>query len=70
MQFFWPDPGTPVADASPAVARDGDPAPHSFMVLALLVEAVDHLCLRGSPQTRWRSFRDDSGRWQSEAINP
>ncbi|MEL7046085.1 MAG: pyridoxamine 5'-phosphate oxidase family protein [Pseudomonadota bacterium] len=71
-QFFWPDPGTPVADDSPVYprVREGDTAPDSFMVLALLVETVDHLCLRGSPQTRWRSFRDDSGGWQSEAINP
>ena len=70
QQFFWPAPGRSLTESLPGIDRDGDNAPDSFTVLALTVNAVDHLCLRGSPQTRWHSRLEGSGHWQSEQVNP
>jgi PPOX class probable FMN-dependent enzyme len=74
-QFYWPHPGQPLADAKPggAVGREvsaEDAPPGNFLLLALAVEEVDHLTLRGDPQTRVISRRDDRGAWLSEAVNP
>ncbi len=70
-QFFWPDPGRPVDRRSPAIEHTGDDdPPETFLLLALAVESVDHLTLRGDPQTRVISRRDERGSWLSEAVNP
>ncbi len=67
-QFYWPHPGQPLSNSMRVDELDSPPA--NFLVLTLLVERVDHLTLRGLPQTRWLSQRDDNGIWVSNAVNP
>ncbi len=67
-QFYWPDPGAPV-ETYAAVPMDAEEPPASFAALCLGVDEVDHLILRGDPQTRRRSRRTETG-WSCEAINP
>jgi len=68
-QFFWPHPARPVAEnAAPSPEDTGSP-PDCFLALSLHVVHVDHLCLRGDPQRRFRSVLEKEG-WVSEAINP
>ena len=70
-QFYWPDPGQPLDRPSPRVEAkaDGGP-PDTFLLLALAVAEVDHLILRGDPQTRMISRCDEHGTWLSEPVNP
>ena len=70
QQFFWPEPGAALAPA-PAVEDEplADP-PEAFLALFLDVREVDHLCLKGTPQRRWRAERDAQGHWQSRPVNP
>lgn len=70
-QFYWPCPGRPLdAQSVGSGAAPGDGPPDCFLLLALAVEEVDHLTLRGDPQTRVISRRDEQGSWLSEAVNP
>lgn len=70
-QFYWPDPGRPLDRPSPGVEITGDDGPpDTFLLLALAVDEVDHLTLRGDPQTRVISRRDERGTWLSEPVNP
>ena len=85
-QFLWPHPKQPLVpddnvgnetnegsshdDYSRQVPQDLHAPPVSFLIVTLRVERVDHLCLRGDPQTRWLSEHDGSGGWNSEAVNP
>jgi len=67
-QFFWPHPGQPVGSGeAPAPSAK---VPDTFLVLTLAIAEVDHLTLRGDPQTRFQSRRGDDGAWVSKAINP
>ena len=73
LQFAWPHPGkprvkTPEAFAPPA-PEPVQPVPNFCLLLLDPVE-VDHLELRGEPQTRSLYHRDDQQEWSSQAINP
>ncbi|MEH2129857.1 MAG: Npun_F5749 family FMN-dependent PPOX-type flavoprotein [Nostoc sp.] len=73
LQFAWPHPGkprvkTPEAFAPPA-PDPVQPVPN-FCLLLLDPMQVDHLELRGEPQTRSLYHRDDQQEWSSQAINP
>lgn len=71
-QFYWPHPGKPVgegeADQEATALKPGPP--DDFLLLALAVRAVDHLSLRGDPQSRVLSRLDGQGRWTSQPVNP
>ena len=71
-QFFWDPPGaglcSPVSDKSTLPQRLEEP-PASFALLVMSPIAVDHLILRGTPQSRWYSSRSDDG-WSAVALNP
>ncbi|MBD0337230.1 MAG: pyridoxamine 5'-phosphate oxidase family protein [Cyanobacteria bacterium Co-bin13] len=72
IQFTWP------ASGQPRAAQDAfeAPAPHpslpleSFCLLLLLPTEVDHLELRGNPQTRTHHRITDLEQWVVEPINP
>jgi PPOX class probable FMN-dependent enzyme len=67
-QFFWIHPGMALGSGSGPAATEDMP-PDSFAALCLRVEEIDHLTLRGDPQTRRRGWRTSDG-WEYEAINP
>lgn len=72
IQFAWPHPGHPRADADafqPDIPSDTEPVPH-FCVLLLQPHAVDHLELRGEPQNRWHYALNDHLEWDHTAVNP
>ncbi len=70
QQFLWPTPGGPRA---PGDAFEVDPDPENvspdFVLLLLDPEEVDHLELRGAPQTRHRHIRDGA-LWTRVEVNP
>ena len=71
-QFFWTAPGRPIEstvyESKPdLVVEDG--VPETFVLLELQPTAVDHLQLKGSPQTRILSSVN-SGVWVSSAVHP
>ena len=74
-QFFWPTPGIAVGSASSSTASShpADPAteppPDDFVLLLLEPFYVDHLRLRGTPQTRFFSQLNNNV-WESTAVNP
>jgi PPOX class probable FMN-dependent enzyme len=73
LQFAWPDPEQPRADASafsPAAPDAAQPLPN-FCLLLLQPIQVDHLELRGEPQNRtlYRYSAEDQ-LWSQEAVNP
>jgi pyridoxamine 5'-phosphate oxidase len=70
-QFAWADPGQPrdPEDAfSPAPPDPTQPLPN-FCLLLLDPEQVDHLELRGDPQTR-QIYRHHESGWTRQAVNP
>ncbi|MGB3201617.1 MAG: Npun_F5749 family FMN-dependent PPOX-type flavoprotein [Nodosilinea sp.] len=71
QQFYWPRPAQPrdsEADFSP---RDAGTTPPAVFCLVLLApDRVDHLELRGDPQTRTLYDRQSDGTWQIQAVNP
>ena len=71
-QFFWDPPGrrlcSLVRDKSTLTRRPEEP-PASFALLVMSPIAVDHLILKGTPQSRWYSSRSDDG-WSAVALNP
>lgn len=72
LQFAWPHPGKPRADAAafePPPPNAVEPLPH-FCLLLLLPVQVDHLELRGEPQNRWLYDRNSEQAWSTQAINP
>ncbi|MEM6486384.1 MAG: pyridoxamine 5'-phosphate oxidase family protein [Pseudomonadota bacterium] len=70
-QFFWPAPGEPLEHQSEdGASPDLGKPPGNFLLLILNVHSVDHLSLRGQPQTRWISSLDNLGAWSSQAVNP
>jgi pyridoxamine 5'-phosphate oxidase len=70
-QFYWPQPGHPRQGAWEPVPEGDRLVPPTTFVLALLQpETVDHLELRGEPQTRTRYHQNEDGQWQTKAVNP
>jgi PPOX class probable FMN-dependent enzyme len=71
-QFYWPDPAAPKAEAEafkPLSQYPEDP-PDTFCVLLLQPQQVDHLQLKGTPQSRCLYSYDPQEGWLTEAINP
>ena len=71
-QFFWDPPGARlcslVGEKSTLTQCTEEP-PASFALLVMSPIAVDHLILKGTPQSRWYSNRSDDG-WSAVALNP
>ena len=71
LQFAWPQPGEPRADAAAFQSPPPDavePLPH-FCLLLLEPMEVDRLELRGEPQNRTLYCRDNV-QWSIQSINP
>ncbi|HIK55969.1 MAG TPA: pyridoxamine 5'-phosphate oxidase family protein [Synechococcales cyanobacterium M55_K2018_004] len=71
-QFAWANPGhprDPQASFSPPPPDPNQPLPNFCLLLLQPVE-VDHLQLRGDPQSRDRYWLQESGEWQQQAVNP
>ena len=69
-QFLWPHPAQPVAAHPAPLLPVAEMPPDCFLALALAPHRVDHLTLRGEPQTRFISTLGDAGQWTSVAVNP
>ncbi|MBW4488122.1 MAG: pyridoxamine 5'-phosphate oxidase family protein [Trichocoleus desertorum ATA4-8-CV12] len=72
LQFTWPTPGEPKQEAAAFASQPPDatePLPH-FCLLLLEPEQVDHLDLRGDPQSRCLYQRDQNQDWSAQSINP
>ena len=85
-QFYWPHPKRPLNDRDKTGKANSErnsnagynshvPAamhapPENFLILSLQIESVDHLCLRGEPQTRSLSWLDSRGIWANAMVNP
>jgi pyridoxamine 5'-phosphate oxidase len=71
-QFFWPTPGQPRAEEALFAADESldlTNPPDTFGLLLLAPQRVDHLELKGEPQSRWLyELLDDH--WSMIAINP
>ena len=71
-QFFWPAPGKHIessaneSELNPAIHQE---IPETFILLDLQPISVDHLRLKGSPQTRTLSSVE-SGDWISSEVYP
>lgn len=77
QQFYWPHPAAPrEAEASgfphARDARDAgdEPPPDTFCLGLLTPHRVDHLELRGDPQTRHLYRQQADGIWAVAPINP
>ena len=71
-QFFWASPGEPLLSQDVHQCIPPQPIeepPASFALLVLSPISVDHLTLKGTPQTRWHSNKSEDG-WSSIAVNP
>lgn len=69
-QFFWAEPGTPRLTGAEFIETVEVPAPPSnFCLLLLQPKEVDHLNLRGHPQTRTIYQYKDSA-WEGLEVNP
>ncbi|PSR16631.1 pyridoxamine 5'-phosphate oxidase [filamentous cyanobacterium CCP3] len=71
QQFYWPHPAQPrdpEADFSPRDA--GEIPPALFCLVLLAPDRVDHLELRGDPQTRTLYDHQSDGTWQVKTVNP
>ena len=72
LQFAWPHPGEPRADATafnPPPPDAVEPLPH-FCLLLLEPMQVDRLELRGEPQNRTLYCRNKEQNWSIHEINP
>ncbi len=73
VQFAWPDPGKARieddAAFSPPSPDPEQPLPNFCLLLLEPVE-VDHLELRGDPQTRSLYQQNSSREWFMQAVNP
>ncbi len=72
LQFAWPQPKASRADSK---AFDPEPPaaqapPDTFTLLLMTVHSVDHLALRGDPQSRHLYTKNDSDLWQTTPVNP
>ncbi len=72
IQFAWPHPGKPRADAAAFELPPPDASEplSDFCLLLLEPVQVDHLELRGEPQNRWLYCRNGDRAWSTQAINP
>lgn len=72
LQFVWPHPGKPRADATAFESPPPDVVEPlaNFYLLLLEPIQVDHLELRGQPQNRWLYNQDSHLAWLTQAINP
>lgn len=72
LQFAWPDPKGDRADKdafSPKPLDDQVP-PDTFTLLLLAPISVDHLELRGEPQSRHLYQKLKEGPWETTVVNP
>ena len=70
-QFYWPEPGhkfEELAQDFSSIDVNSSTPPDEFCVLRFIPTEVDYLLLRGSPQTRFRSYLS-VGSWIAERIN-
>tara|TARA_X000001036_G_scaffold99328_1_gene92404 strand:- start:102 stop:683 length:582 start_codon:yes stop_codon:yes gene_type:complete len=70
-QFYWPEPGhkfEELAKDFSSIDVNSSAPPEEFCVLRFIPTEVDYLLLRGSPQTRFRSYLS-VGSWIAERIN-
>lgn len=73
LQFYWPHPGQ---KRTAAAERFAEPEPNpqvppdSFCLGLLTPQAVDHLELKGAPQTRTHYSRIDADQWHQVELNP
>ena len=72
LQFAWPQPKASRAndEAFDPPAPDERLPPPTFSVLCLAVNNVDHLELRGEPQSRRLYEKTADGQWKTAAVNP
>ena len=72
LQFAWPYPGEPRANAAAFELPPPNPIEPLLDFCLLLLEPVqvDHLELRGEPQNRWIYCRNSDRAWSTQAINP
>lgn len=71
QQFTWPHPGEIREPSGFAVPAPSAAAPvPQFCLLLLTPCAVDHLELRGDPQTRHTYISQADGGWQHRNVNP
>jgi len=72
LQFAWPHPGKPRADADAfkPLPLDANEPLSDFCLLLLEPVQVDHLELRGDPQNRCLYCRNGEQGWSTEAVNP
>ncbi len=71
IQFAWSHPGKPRDEDgfNPPPPDPNKPLPH-FCLLLLNPHHVDHLELRGDPQSRFIYHLNDSTGWFMETVNP
>jgi pyridoxamine 5'-phosphate oxidase len=71
QQFYWPHPAANrEAEASFSPREVGEAAPETFCLGLLTPHRVDHLELRGDPQSRYRYQQQANGSWSATPINP
>lgn len=76
VQFYWPEPlkpRDPFGESQFQVHENADrfaEPPENFVVLAIDVQSVDQLVLKGNPQDRFISTRDENGHWTQVEVNP
>ena len=74
-QFGWPDPGSPRPNAKQPFsvkAVEQSQPPDVFVLLLFSPDRVDHLKLKGNPQSRTFYYlqRNDSEMWETQAVHP
>lgn len=71
QQFYWPHPGQPrSADAAFEPRAIAATPPDTFCLVLLTPHQVDHLELRGDPQSRTLYSQQPDYTWQVKAVNP
>ncbi|NJO70723.1 MAG: pyridoxamine 5'-phosphate oxidase [Oscillatoriales cyanobacterium RM1_1_9] len=74
LQFYWPDPGQPQAETAAFDPPENlaETPLTNFCLLLLEPERVDHLELRGDPQSRslYQWDRDRAHNWSVLEVNP
>ena len=71
-QFYWPQPGELRQEEEQFLSSSINPPspPHTFTLLLLSPNEVDHLELRGNPQNRFLYRKDSNQTWKCFPINP
>jgi PPOX class probable FMN-dependent enzyme len=68
-QFGWPAPKQPLQGGEEAIAVDPHQPTAAFCLLLFTAQQVDHLMLRGDPQTRHLYTQTDT-QWAMQPVNP